>query len=43
LGPDIVDPRQNAEIKRYTAQKMAEQQQVAVEATAEVSAGNGQS
>jgi NADH-quinone oxidoreductase subunit B len=26
LGPDIIDPRQVEEIKRYTAQKLAEQQ-----------------
>jgi NADH-quinone oxidoreductase subunit B len=49
LGPDIVDPRQNEEIKRYTAQKLAEQQEAAAkdsaeaQLTAEVSAGNGQS
>jgi NADH-quinone oxidoreductase subunit B len=31
LGPDIIDPRQNEEIKRYTAQKLAEQQQALIE------------
>ena len=43
LGPDIVDPRQNEIIKRYTAQKLAEEQQAASEAVAELGAGNGQS
>lgn len=32
LGPDIIDPRQTEEIKRYTTQKLAEQQQAEAEA-----------
>lgn len=39
LGPDIIDPRQTEEIKRYTAQKLAEQQQ-AEEATPVGTDGN---
>jgi NADH-quinone oxidoreductase subunit B len=31
LGPDIIDPRQTEEIKQYTTQKSAEQQQVDAE------------
>jgi hypothetical protein len=28
LGPDIIDPRQNEEIKRYTAEKLAKEQEI---------------
>jgi hypothetical protein len=42
LGPDIIDPRQVEEIKRYTAQKLAEQQQAEVEEPAPVGTDGNQ-
>jgi NADH-quinone oxidoreductase subunit B len=42
LGPDIIDPRQTEEIKRYTAQKLAEQQQAEADENAEVGTDGSQ-
>jgi NADH-quinone oxidoreductase subunit B len=42
LGPDIIDPRQVEEIKRYTAQKLAEQQQAEAEEPAPVGTDGNQ-